>query len=235
MWLLPVCDFNCTSHRCWKQHWGFIRPDKDVKPCCAVFWVFTFSTDKKKSSKVCLQIFSFLWYCHCGFMPTPVSSTTVSSTTVSSTPLSFHLFNVFTSIRSSKSYPTQFNVQFNVLWNIYHVPINPRKAKPLILGISYIWHMMSVNVPWRNTPKTSTKACKTLVNLNLLTMLQNEANVLSRRNNSRQNWSRQNWSRQNSSRRTRMLPHCGRPDSLDEMIQCDACDVAIVSFSVCTH
>ena len=53
MWLWPVRDCNCTSHRCWKQHWGgFIRPDKDAKPPCAVFRdesPLTFSTDKKES------------------------------------------------------------------------------------------------------------------------------------------------------------------------------------------
>ena len=51
MWLWPVRNCNCTSHRCWKQHWGgLIRPDKDAKPLCAVFWEenpLTFSTDKK--------------------------------------------------------------------------------------------------------------------------------------------------------------------------------------------
>ena len=53
MWLWPVRDCDCTSHRCWKQHWGgFIWPDKDAKPPRAVFWdesPLTFSTDKKES------------------------------------------------------------------------------------------------------------------------------------------------------------------------------------------
>ena len=46
-----------------------------------------------------------------------------------------------------------------------------RKAKSLILV--FVHHMMSVNIPWRNTHKTS-KACKTLVNQSVITMLQIE-------------------------------------------------------------
>ena len=71
---------------------------------------------------------------------------------------------------------------------ISHNEMLPGKVKTLILV--FIHHMMSVDVLWRNTPNTSTKACKTLVNLNLITMLRIEANrskMLSRRN-----WSRRN-------------------------------------------
>ena len=90
--------------------------------------------------------------------------------------LSFRLLNVFTSICSSKSYPTQIYVQFNVLWNI---PCPIRKCfheKQKLWFLVFVHHMMSVDVLWRNTPKTSTKACTTLVNPNLITMLQIEAN-----------------------------------------------------------
>ena len=66
--------------------------------------------------------------------------------------------------------------------------------------------MMLVDVPWRNTPITSTKACKTLVNQNLITLLQIEVKMLNSQNNSRRNWSRQNGSRWSRSRRTAMLP-----------------------------
>ena len=58
-------------------------------------------------------------------------------------------------------------------------------------------------------PNTSTKARKILVNQNIITMLQIEVKMWSRRNNSRQNWSRRNSSRRKRSRRTRMLPWVG--------------------------
>ena len=85
----------------------------------------------------------------------------------------------------------------------------PIKSKTLILV--FVHHMMSVDVPWRNTPQTSTKARKTLVNQNLITTLQIhvEVKMWSRQNNSRRNWSRRNNSRWNNGRwnRSRQTSH----------------------------
>ena len=50
--------------------------------------------------------------------------------------------------------------------------------------------MMSVVFLEEILPKSPTKASKTLVNQNLITMLQIEVKMWSRRNNSRRNWSR---------------------------------------------
>ena len=134
---------------------------------CSVLSVHLFHR-QKKSSKVCLQIFSFLCIA------------TVGLCLLLFRLLPFRLFyfhfvySTFLLLFTVVSH-TQFNVQFNVLWNI-PCPNKSKKSKTFDFGYLYIWHMMSVNVPWRNTPKTSTKACKTLVNQNIITELQIEAN-----------------------------------------------------------
>ena len=158
-------------------------------------------------------------------LSTPVLSTPASSTVISSTQ---HFAVISHTL-------LKFNAQFNVLGKIlaiyrqiYNFP-NPtqlliywvlvQKELSLVFSVFAWTHLncgcnnptclklqsMSVDVPWRNTPKTSTKACKTLVNQNLITMLHIEVKMMCRRNNSRRNWSRQNGSRRNRNRRTRML------------------------------
>ena len=57
---------------------------------------------------------------------------------------------------------------------MFHIEKLLRKAKTLILV--FVRHMMSVDVLKGIPPKTSTKAWKTLLNQNLITLLQIEAN-----------------------------------------------------------
>ena len=93
---------------------------------CSVL-VFTFSTDKKKVKQSMLANILIPVYCHCGFMPTPV---------LSILPFCLFYFHfVYSTFLLLFAVVSHTLLNSLMCYEIYHVPINPRKAKPLILGI----------------------------------------------------------------------------------------------------
>ena len=66
MWLWPVHNCNCTSHQCWKQltlrRFHLTRQRCEATLCSVSRRKpsHLFHRQKRKSSKVCLQTFSFL-------------------------------------------------------------------------------------------------------------------------------------------------------------------------------